>query len=88
MGLAPNQTNISRFRSKFTTIKEQIPSITMKKLKEGLIEVFKNKFNARLHMDPLSSEELVEARKLYETKHSTQEYLFNLDGSTMGSCFL
>jgi lipoate-protein ligase A len=79
---------LSVFSAKFTTIKEHLPGIAMEQVKRALRAGFEKEFNARLRERPIDDGEIRHARKLLEEKHSTDAYIFDNDGTSMGSCFL
>ncbi len=79
---------LSMFSVKYTTIKEHLPGITMEQVKRALRAGFEKEFNAKLHEQPINDDELRHARKLLEEKHSTDTYILDIDGASMGSCFL
>jgi lipoate-protein ligase A len=79
---------LSSLSARYTTIKEHLPGITMKQLKSALRAGFQKEFNARLREQPIGEDEIRHARKLLEEKHSTDAYILDSDGTSMGSCFL
>ncbi len=88
VGMEQSEENIARIASKFTTIKEHVPSITIERVKNALVSGFTSKYNAKLMNSALTQQELNDARELVKEKHGTREYLFQTDGTPMGSCFM
>nr|MDO8084269.1 biotin/lipoate A/B protein ligase family protein [Candidatus Sigynarchaeum springense] len=76
------------FSAKFTTIKEHLFNISMEQLKIALRAGLEREFNARLREQPIDDDEIRLARKLSGEKHSTDAYILDSDGTSMGSCFL
>nr|MDO8114821.1 hypothetical protein [Candidatus Sigynarchaeota archaeon] len=88
MKIVPDKETLGRFKGKFTTIKEHVQTITMSALKKALVAGFEKEYNARLEARGIDDGEMQQARKLLAEKHSTPGYIYNLDGTAMGSCFL
>lgn len=88
MKIEPDNDTMERFKRKFTTIKEHLPSITMIALKQAINVGFDREYNAILEGIALDEDELAVASKLVDEKHSTAAYLYNIEGATFGSCFL
>ncbi len=83
-----NEDTLSMFSAKYTTIKEHLPNITMEQVKRSLRDGFEREFNARLREQPIDDDEIRHAKRLLLEKHSTDAYILDRDGTSMGSCFL
>ncbi|MEX2684582.1 MAG: biotin/lipoate A/B protein ligase family protein [Candidatus Sigynarchaeota archaeon] len=87
-GMTPDPSTLATFSRKFTTIKEHVPGITLKQLKTALKVGLEREFHATLAAQPIDDQEMRRARKLLVEKHSTDAYILDIDGTSMGSCFL
>jgi lipoate-protein ligase A len=79
---------VDGFSKKYTTINEHVPRATLVMVKAALRAGFEGEYGASLLEEPLTTNELDRSTVLRTEKHSTKEYLLDMDGTKMGSCFL
>ncbi|MBN2153455.1 MAG: lipoate--protein ligase family protein [Candidatus Lokiarchaeota archaeon] len=87
-GKTSDPATIAAFSENYTTIREHVPEITMERLKAALKTGLEREFHATLAARPIDDQEMLRARRLLVEKHSTDAYILDMDGASMGSCFL
>ncbi len=84
----PDPGILAAFSQKYTTIMEHLPNVTMGQVKAALRAGLEREYHATLAARPIDDDEMRHARKLLVEKHSTDGYILDNDGTSMGSCFL
>ncbi|MHA1684427.1 MAG: lipoate--protein ligase family protein [Promethearchaeota archaeon] len=95
MGIKTNKKVLDLYREKFTTVRDEMMHIgpwdsgkMIEEIKRKLVLAFQLEFNAMIELQPLTEAEMTRAWVLYKEKHSTEQYINDLSGTGMGSCFL
>ncbi|MHA1368312.1 MAG: lipoate--protein ligase family protein [Promethearchaeota archaeon] len=95
MGIDSSAKNIGKIKNDYTTIQDGMnifhPGQGKVKIDDIRLKLrlgFQISFNAVLIDEALTNGELRAAEKLRDEKHATKEYIYDLAGTNMGSCFI
>ncbi|MBD3188286.1 hypothetical protein GF325_15735 [Candidatus Bathyarchaeota archaeon] len=91
MGKVIEPSILLKMHQSFTTLVDLLGNPNkgeiLKSLKGAIVDAMKEEWKAKIHVEPLKRAEMQLARRMEREKHSNPAYIFNREGTGMGSCF-